>query len=252
MHVDWWTLVLQTVNFVVLVWLLHRFLYRPVLRLMDARKAELQRQLDQVRALEDRAKSQVAAADAERAAIGAEREAALKAATAQAQEAARTLREQAEHEAQALLAGAHEAVTAERERVLEEARRIALDLGAQYARRLLAEVPVALRAEAWIGRIEQHLQALPKSQLEPLARQFQDGGVLTVTTAAALPPATADTWRGRLAQTLGGGGAHIVFEVNPELIAGAELHFPTAVLSFSWQSALAALRTKIAADGHAH
>ncbi len=31
----------------------------------------------------------------------------------------------------------------------------------------------------------------------------------------------------------------ITFEVDPELVAGAELHFPTAILRFSWQSALA-------------
>ena len=34
MRFDWWTLALQTVNFAVLVWLLHRFLYRPVLRMI--------------------------------------------------------------------------------------------------------------------------------------------------------------------------------------------------------------------------
>ena len=44
MHVDWSTLALQTVNFAILVWLLHRFLYRPVLRLLDARRAEIDKQ----------------------------------------------------------------------------------------------------------------------------------------------------------------------------------------------------------------
>ena len=38
MHIDWWTIALQTVNFVILVWLLQRFLYRPVLR--DDRRAQ--------------------------------------------------------------------------------------------------------------------------------------------------------------------------------------------------------------------
>jgi len=35
MHFDWSTFALQTVNFAILVWLLHRFLYRPVLRLLE-------------------------------------------------------------------------------------------------------------------------------------------------------------------------------------------------------------------------
>jgi hypothetical protein len=44
MHFDWSTLALQTVNFAILVWLMHRFLYRPVLRLIDARRAEIDKQ----------------------------------------------------------------------------------------------------------------------------------------------------------------------------------------------------------------
>ena len=30
MHIDLWALALQATNFVILAWLLHRFLYKPV------------------------------------------------------------------------------------------------------------------------------------------------------------------------------------------------------------------------------
>jgi F-type H+-transporting ATPase subunit b len=135
---------------------------------------------------------------------------------------------------------------AERDRVLEEARRVALDLGADYARRLLAEVPMALRAEAWIERMEQHLKTLSTKQLEPLIGGLVSGGAVTVATATALSSATQEDWSRRLTQVLGRGP--ILFTVKPELVAGAELHFPTAVLSFSWQSALAALRSEVTGD----
>ncbi len=39
MSLDWTTFVLQVLNFLVLVWLLHRLLFRPVLRLIADRKA---------------------------------------------------------------------------------------------------------------------------------------------------------------------------------------------------------------------
>ncbi|MEZ5438197.1 MAG: hypothetical protein R3F12_07555 [Lysobacteraceae bacterium] len=38
MHFDVWTFGLQLINFIILVWLLQRFLYRPVLRLLDQRR----------------------------------------------------------------------------------------------------------------------------------------------------------------------------------------------------------------------
>ena len=243
MHIDLSTLLLQTVNFAVLVWLLHRFLYRPVLQLIDARKAEVQRQFDAAKTAQEQASAQLEAARADYASLAAQREASVKAAAAQAQETARAVRAQAEQDARALLASAHESVLAERERVLEEARRVALDLGAEYARRLLAEVPMALRDEAWIERMEQHLKRLPATHLEPIVRELEKGGVVTVSTANSLSAATQADWSSRLARILGCG--RTVFEVKPELVAGAELHFPTAVLSFSWQSALAALRSKV-------
>ena len=128
---------------------------------------------------------------------------------------------------------------------------MAVDLGADFARRLLAEVPVQLRAEAWIERIEQHLKALPEPELDALTRQLADGGSLTVVTASPLPPAMIETWRERLHRPLGD-GVSVAFEVNPELIAGAELHFPTAVLRFSWQSALEAARSEVGVHANAH
>ena len=248
MHLDWWTIGLQTINFGILVWLLHRFLYKPVLTMIDARKAEVGRQFDAAKELEGKAKAQLATVEAERAGIAAERDAALKAAAAQAQEMAEARRAQAELDAEALMVSTRKTLASEREGALDEARRVALDLGADFAQRLLAEVPMQYRAEAWIERIEQHLNALPPSERGALVCQLADGNPLTVITACALPVATAAHWKQRLGQSLGISGG-MTFEVNPDLIAGTELHFPTAILRFSWQSALAAARTQAGAHG---
>jgi F-type H+-transporting ATPase subunit b len=251
MHIDWWTIVLQTINFVILAALLQRFLYKPVLRMIDTRKAEVQRQFGDAKAMEDKAAANLAAIEAARKEIGAERDAVLKEAAMLAQEAADACRARAAREAEALLAEARKTLATERESALEEARHAALDLGAEFARRLLGQVPMQLRAEAWIERIEQHLDELPTPEREALASQLANGHALTVVTAAPLPPALADIWKSRLRRPLGLGIA-IDFEVDPELIAGAELRFPTAILRLTWQSALAALRSEIDLHANAH
>ena len=251
MHLDWWTVALQTINFAVLVWLLHRFLYKPVLRLIDGRKAEVQRQYDEAKATEEKAKVHLAAVEAARAGINAEREALMKSAAAAAEKASEVHRQLAEREAQALIDGTRKTLATEREQALEEARRAALDLGSEFARRILTEVPTQFRAEAWMERIEQSLNGLSKPELEALMSQLKDGGTLTVITASPLSPASADALRSRLSRLLGKGIA-IDFQVNPELIGGAELHFPAAVLRCSWQSALATLRTEIESHASTH
>jgi F-type H+-transporting ATPase subunit b len=244
MHLDWWTLALQTVNFAVLVWLLHRFLYRPVLRMVDARRAEIEKQAADSHRAEAKLKDQMAAVEAERRGIAAEREAALMAATAQAEEVARARRTQAEREGAELLDGARKTVAAERAEALVEARRAALDLGAEFARRLLDEVPLPLRAEAWLERIEAHLATLPPDERTKLVRHCANGAGVKVVTASALPPATEETWCARLSHALGD-SVPLTFEVDPTLVAGAELRFPDAILCFSWQSALALLRAEV-------
>lgn len=47
MQFDWTTFVLEVLNFLVLVWLLKRFLYRPVLAVLDARQARVQDEMAQ-------------------------------------------------------------------------------------------------------------------------------------------------------------------------------------------------------------
>ncbi len=133
MHLDWWTIGLQTINFGILVWLLHRLLYKPVLTMIDARKAEVRRQFDAAKDIEAKAKAELAAVEAERAGIAAEREAALQAAAAQAQQIAEARRAQAERDAEALMDSTRKTLASEREGALDEARRLALDLGADFA-----------------------------------------------------------------------------------------------------------------------
>ncbi len=246
MHFDWSTFALQTVNFAILVWLLHRFLYRPVLRLIDARRAEIDKQDADARTAQAKAQEQLTAVAAERAGIAAERAAALKEAAAQAEAAAAARRGQAERDAAALLEGARKALAVEREQALAEARRAALDLGMELAGRLLAEIPMKLRAEAWIERIEQYLAGLPKPEADALARQLPDSVHLTVLTASALSAETAQIWRSRLQRALGDRTA-VDFAVEPKLVAGTELHFPNAVVRLSWQDALAAMRAELEA-----
>jgi F-type H+-transporting ATPase subunit b len=41
MLIDWFTVVAQVLNFLILVWLLKRFLYRPILNAIDVREKRI-------------------------------------------------------------------------------------------------------------------------------------------------------------------------------------------------------------------
>ena len=55
MRIDWTTFALEIVNFLVLVWILKRFLYRPVLDILARRQAGIAQVLAQAHASEERA-----------------------------------------------------------------------------------------------------------------------------------------------------------------------------------------------------
>lgn len=55
MAVNWTTFLLEIINFLVLVWLLHRLLYRPVLAAIDRRRAAIEQSLREAKAAQDQA-----------------------------------------------------------------------------------------------------------------------------------------------------------------------------------------------------
>lgn len=57
MSIDWITVIAQIANFLVLVWLLKRFLYRPILDGIDAREAEIARRMAEAGEAEKKAQA---------------------------------------------------------------------------------------------------------------------------------------------------------------------------------------------------
>lgn len=251
MAFDGWTFVLQAANFAALVWLLHRFLYRPVLAIIAARKAEIDRQYQQSVTAKSEAQAQLTSATAERASIAAGRDAVLARAAAQAEQAGAARRAEAARDAADLIEDAHKRIAAERAAALVEARRVAIEIARDMARRLLSEIPVNLRAEGWLERVEEYLAALPAKERQGLTLQLTGGAPVRVVSASPLPESARELWRERLGRAL---HCDVVVELasDPGLIAGVELYFPAALLELSWKSQLAALHLQDAPAGEAH
>lgn len=251
MSIDWSTLALQLINFAILVWLLQRFLYRPVLRIIDARRQVADRCYAEAQRTLEAAKQQLAALETQRAGVAADRTAALADAREQARKIAEVQRADAECEARTLLDEARQTVARERESLLAEARRAALELAAGMARRVLAEIPESLRFEGWLERIDRHLRSLSADDRAELTGELAGGNPLRVVSATPVPAEAEERWRARLRETLGPDIA-ISFEADTALIGGVDLRFPHATLSFSIEEAVNALQEEAARHDERH
>lgn len=224
MHMDWWTLALQAVNFLVLVGLLRHFLYRPAMAAIEARRVALHRDREaagQARlAAEQEAESQRKLT----AEIDAGRRAIIAAAEAEADERTRRMMAEARRDADQMLERSRERVAAERGEAAQMVRSEAARLAVAMAGGLLGNGPKP-SAEAF---------------LEILEAQLGEPGLTADVEVACMPPlepGAVERWRGRLGRRFP--GATLVFQTDPSLLAGARLVVDGVEMEASWRDALA-------------
>jgi F-type H+-transporting ATPase subunit b len=223
MLIDWFTVVAQAINFLILVWLLKRYLYKPILDAIDAR--------------EQRIAAQLADADARKAAAQTEREE-FRRKNDEFDRQAATLRNQVADEA-----------AAEHKRLFDEARKDAENLRTRQMERLdgefrLLNAEVARRTRDEAFSIARHTLAdlagvdIEGRMAEVFVRRLREmdaaeKGLLT----AGLPPSPAVVVRSAfelssqqrelveaaIREALALAAPHITFEVVPGLMGGIEL-----------------------------
>ena len=131
------SLIIQIVNFLLLLWLLHRFLYKPLIAKMEERTGAIKKSLEEAQV----ARAQAAKQEAENAerlrAAHAEAEVIRTRALQEAGEEQRRLVEAARHESQRLVESARAQLEAETRRAREELRREVSDLAVAVAEKLV-------------------------------------------------------------------------------------------------------------------
>lgn len=223
MTLSWSTLILEIVNFLVLVWILKHFLYRPVLRVIEERRAGIEATLTEAKKRQAEAEKLRAQYENRLAAWQQEKQKASEALQHEIQQ--RRSREM--EELQKTLAAEREkagVIEQRRLRELEQGReRAALALGARFASRLLE----GLSGPELEGRLLEMtcdaLGGLPEEQRAALRRAAANGGsAVRVESAHALDEGR----RRRLVQALQGllgDKVSCSFDERPELIAGLRL-----------------------------
>jgi F-type H+-transporting ATPase subunit b len=243
MTFDWWTFGLQTVNVLILIWILGRFFWRPVAGMIEQRRRQTQDLLEQAR--RDREAAARALAEAEKRSddFAAEREAILARARQEAVEAKRVLMEQAQAEgARARSAAAADLAQRRRDSEQEwaaQAGRLAVTIAGRLAARLDG---AAVRA-AFLHWLIEKLGA----QSEQTRQSLVAGGAVELISATPLDGSEQSRIGAELASALGA-PQELAFLVDPALIAGLELRTPHFALSNSWRADLAEILAELSHD----
>ena len=236
MVIDWWTLGIQTVNVMVLMWLLQRFFWRPVSAMIEQRRAAIQLALAGAKAAQDKADAAVSAIAQTRAGFAQEHDAILAAAHRTADEAKAAALADAAATAAARQKTESAALAQQRADAQAEWSDKASHLALEIAGRLAARLKGAAVDAAFLEWVLASIRALPDQ-----ARREAGSAALQAVTAGPIAGTEQDRIRALIAGALGGQPA-ITFSTDPALIAGLELHGPHFSVANSWRADLERVR----------
>lgn len=241
MLIDWFTVAAQALNFVILAWLMKRFLYKPILDAIDAREKRIATELaaagrKKTEAQHEREEFQKKNDDFEQ-----QRAALLEKARADADAERKTLMDAARQDADALTAKRQAAIAGEAKALVQALRQRAQTEVFDISRKALTEMAgTSLEAsvcELFIARL-QGLEGAPKDTLVAALSGTKDDVVvrsafeLSAAQQRAIHKAIADTFDVKL---------KLHYATDPALVAGIELVAQGQKISWTLSDYLAQL-----------
>jgi F-type H+-transporting ATPase subunit b len=248
MNFSWWTFALQAANFLILIWLLQHFLFKPVSAIVARRKEEIARGLSEAAAEKQSAIQSKQELETQKAALEGEREKVISEHHAQFAVERKKILEEARAEANEILEQARKRMAEERGAAVEELFSRAIGVASSLAERLLRELALPSIEHPFLERVTEYLDRLPEQERASLVSQL-GSNALIVTTARQLNPMEEAEWCEQLKKRIGA-SATITFRADCSLIAGTEISFPHAILRFSWRESLAAAAKEIRGNEH--
>ena len=241
MLINWFTVFAQAINFLILVWLLKRFLYKPILHAIDEREKGIATQLAE-------AEAKVAEAQKERddfqhknEAFDQERAALLKKATDEANAERQRLLDEAKKDADALRAKRQDALQSEQRNLNVEIIRWTQKEVFAITRKTLADLATTSLEERMGDVFVRRVRALTGAAKEQLATAFKTSNhTVSVHSAFDLPPAQQSAIESAVKETFAP-DAHVQFETAPELVSGIELSTNGQKIAWSIADYLATL-----------
>ncbi len=223
MLIDWFTVVAQVVNFLILVWLLKRFLYRPILDAIDAREKRIARELadaDEKKAEAQKERDEFQRKNKE---FDQQRAALLFKATDETKAERQHLLDEARKAADALAAKRREALKREQHSLSEALSRRTRDEVFAIARKALADLATTSLEERMCEVFTRRLRELDvraKASLGEALKSSSAPGI--VRSSFDLPAEQRAEIQNALNETFSA-EIHLRFETAPDLISGIEL-----------------------------
>ncbi len=242
MQIDWITVIAQIVNFLILVWLLKRFLYGPIVKTMEERQERIAAEMEEARQREEEASEEAREHREKRRELEQRREELMQQASNAAEEHREELMSEAREEVEAVERRWHENLREERDAFIRELRRRMGSELCSVARHALAELANRDLQEQVVDVFIERLDGLSEDRRAELLDAFEDAdqGAVVVTSAF---PLSADHEKSVISSVheILGESAEVSFREDEELLCGVSLNVGGVKVAWSLDSYLDSL-----------
>jgi len=245
MLIDWFTVGAQTLNFLILVWLLKHFLYKPILNAIDAREKGIAAQLADATAKKAEAQKEHEEFQSKNKAWDEQRSALLGKATDDAKAEKDHLIDEAHKQAASLRAAQAVALQNDQQRLTTQMIHLTKDEVFDITRKALADLATVSLEERMGEVFTRRLREMdPKSKGALGDSLKSDSNPAVVRSTFALPDNQKAAVQNALNETFST-EVRLRFETAPETICGIELSANGQKVAWSIADYLATLDQKV-------
>jgi F-type H+-transporting ATPase subunit b len=245
--IDWFTVVAQIVNFLILVFLLKHFLYGRILHAMDRREERIASHLKGARAKRQEAEAEAASYRQRNRDLEEHREAAMARAEREAEEKKKDLIEKGREEVERLRERWQDAIRQEGEGFLQELKRKAAGQILSIARQTLRDLARSDLEEQVIEVFLAQIRSLEEGQRQKIKEKFRGARNPPVVRSAFEISGDAQDRISDILRQSFGDEWEWRFEKKPEMVLGIELQVNGQKIAWSLDHYLESLEREIAA-----
>ncbi|NLG66538.1 MAG: F0F1 ATP synthase subunit B [Actinobacteria bacterium] len=245
MLIDWFTVVAEIVNFLILLWLLKRFLYKPILNAMDKREATIAAREHEATTALQQGRQQQERYEVLLNEISSDREEILAEAHRSAEQRRAELTQIAADDVAAMEARWKESVERQREAFARTLAQRAGDQICSIARLALADLAGTDLERHIVGVFIQRLHALPEATRRRIVDTVRKSNYrITITSSFDMDAEQRREIQSTLNELVGR-EVNIAFEASPDVICGIDLRAHEYKLAFSLGDYLERLRVAL-------
>lgn len=248
MQIDWFTFVAQIVNFVILILLLRRFLYGPILSVMDRREKEVISRLEEARLKQVEADEKATSYQRELDELEEKKEEMLRSARQEAEQTKKELLHEARHEIERTRKRWLQSLDTEKEQFIAELQRRTSGRIIGIVRKLVSDLAGRNLEKQAIDTFLEQLEQLDQEEGERALRTAnadeKGKGTLKVTSSFPLEKKEQDRIRKRLGEVLSTPFT-CSFSTSEQLLFGIEIRTSGWKMGWNAQDYLDELRDNL-------